>query len=167
MSTILRSSEEIARRVEATAQQINRDYAGRSLDLVYMVNGASMLCVDLARRLDVPVRLHPLGFSSYPAQSASGEVRLTLDVAKPLAGRHVLLVEGIIVSGRTPRYIADMLRLRQPASLSICALGIKRRALAVELAVSYPLFELGDEMVVGYGVGDEPEKTLPYLTTRT
>jgi hypoxanthine phosphoribosyltransferase len=163
---ILRSSEEIAQRVDAIAQQISRDYAGRSLDVVYMVNGASMLCADLTRRLDVLAQLHPLGFSSYPAASPSGEVRLTLDVAKPLHGRHVLLVEGIIVSGRTPRYVSDLLRLRQPASLSLCALGIKPRALAVELPVAYPLFEFGDEIVVGYGVGDEADKALPYLARR-
>jgi hypoxanthine phosphoribosyltransferase len=161
-----RSSEEIQERLEATARQINQHYAGRSLDIVGAVNGASMFCADLVRRLDVPVVLHWLAFSSYSPGTPSGEVRLTQDVDRPLYGRHVLLVEGIIVSGRTPRYVVDLLRLRQPASIEVCAIGFKPQALAVELPIAYSLFEFGAEIVVGYGVGDGPEKTLPYLASR-
>lgn len=162
----IHSSEEIEERLAGTARQINRDYAGRSLDIVCVANGASMLCADLVRRLDMPVQVHWLAFSSYSPGTPSGEVRLLLDIDRPLFGRHLLLVEGIIVSGRTPRYIVDMLRVRQPASIAICAIGIKRKALAVELSIAYPLFEFGEEIVVGYGVGDGAEKTLPYLTAR-
>ena len=165
-ANMLRSQQEIEERLSALARQIDADYAGRTLDVVCLVNSASVFWADLGRLLSVPVRVHPLAFSSYAAGNSSGEVRLTLDVSEPLQNRHVLIVEGIVVSGRTPRYVCDLLRLRQPASLAMCVLGVKRHALAVELPPLYAAFELGSEIVVGYGVGEGPEKTLPYLSAR-
>jgi hypoxanthine phosphoribosyltransferase len=166
MTPQLFSAEQIEARLQDLAGQINADYAGRTVDIVYMLNGASIFTADLARHLTVPIRLHALGFSSYPAPNASGEVRLTLDVTEPLHSRDVLLVEGIIVSGRTPKYITDIFRLRQPASLALCALGVKPKALAVDLPVAYHAFSFGSEVVVGYGVGEGGEKALPYLAAR-
>lgn len=163
---LLRSREDIDRRLRELGRQIDADFAGRTLDIVCAINGASVFCADLVRHVTVPVRIHPLCFLSYPTPSPSGEVRVTLDVGEPLHGRHVLLVEGIVVSGRTPKYVADMLRLRQPASIAVCALGVKRNALAVELPIAYAAFELGSEVVVGYGVGEGAEKALSYLAAR-
>ena len=165
--TQLRSDTDIAGRITALAGELRRDYAGRTIDVVCLLGGASVFCADLVRQVDGPLRLHPFGFTSYPAASPSGEVRVTLDVAEPLHGRHVLIVEGIVVSGRTPKYVMDLLRLRQPASLALCALGVKRQALAVELQIAYAAFEFGNEIVVGYGVGEGSEKALPFLASRS
>lgn len=162
-----RTEQQIAARVAELASQINEDYAGKTVDVVYMLNGASVFCADLIRQLRVPLRLHPFGFVSYPQAAASGEVRITLDVAQPLNGCDVLLVEGIVVSGRTPAYIADVLRRRGPASIALCAVGVKRKSLAVELPVKYAAFELENEIAVGYGIGDGAEKALPFLGTRS
>lgn len=167
MLTPLFSREKIDERLQALARQIDADYAGKTVDVVYLLNGASVFAADLVRHLTVPIRLFPLGFSSYPAANPSGEVRITLDVVEPLHGRHVLVVEGIVVSGRTPKYVTDMLRLRQPASLALCALGVKPKVLAVDLSVAYHAFSFGSEVVVGYGVGEGAEKGLPYLAART
>jgi hypoxanthine phosphoribosyltransferase len=160
------SEDEIRDRVTAIARQIDEDHAGTSLDVVCLLGGGSVFCADLLRLLTVPTRSHPFGFMSYPKGSPSGEVRITLDVGEPLHGRHVLVVEGIVVSGRTPRYVLDMLRVRKPASLKLCALGIKPHALAADLEIAYRAFEFGDEIVVGYGVGEGHEKALPYLASR-
>ena len=162
----LHNSDEIQQRVQAIARQINSDSAGRELDIVYLVNGASVFCADLVRHLTVPVRIHPFGFTSYANPSPSGEVRITLDIVEPLQGRHVLMVEGIVVSGRTPKYVATLLQLRQPISFAICALGVKRKALAVDLPIKYVGFEFGPEIVIGYGVGEGSEKALPHLLPR-
>ena len=153
-------------RVTELAARITADYSGRELDIVYAVNGASVFAPALAEAVRLPVRLHPIGFSAYPDASASGEVRITLDVAEPLHARHVLFVEGIIVSGRTPKYVGDILRLRQPASFAVCVLGIKPRFLAVDFPVAYAAFEFDKEIVVGFGVGEGPEKKLPFLAAR-
>lgn len=161
------SQIDIDRRVLALAHQINEDYAGRSIDIVCLINSAMVFCADIVRHLTVPTRIHKMGFSSYPKANLSGEVRITLDVADSLQGRDVLVVEGILVSGRTPKYILDILRLRQPASLCLCALGVKRQMLAVDLPLAYTAFEFGKEIVVGYGIGEEAEMALPYLAERS
>ena len=157
------SATAIRDRVAAIAAQINQDYAGRSLDVVSLCNGGWMFTADLLRLIEVPTRLHQLGFSSYGASNVTGEVRLTLDIAEPLYQRDVLVIEGLIISGRTPRYVVEMLKLREPASIALCAVGVKRHMLAVELPIAYAAFELGDEQVIGYGIGAGPEKGLPFL----
>jgi len=161
----LHAPQEIAKRVAALGKQISNDYAGKTVDIVCAINGGSAFCADLVRALSIPVRIHPLGFTSYPKASPSGEVRITLDVTEPLHGRDVLLVEGVVVSGRTPKYIVDVLRLRG-ANVTVCALGVKRQALAVDLPIGYSAFEFGAEIVVGYGVGEGSEKAMPYLAAR-
>ena len=163
--TTLRTADEIAARIGVLAAQINSDFAGRSLDLVCAINGGAVFCADLARRLTVSSRVFPLGFSSYPKPTPSGEVRITLDVPDSLYGRDVLLVEGIVVSGRTPKYITEILRLRG-ATVVVACIGVKRKALAVDLPISYAAFELGDEVAIGYGVGEGTEKQLPYLAAK-
>lgn len=161
---ILVEQAALQRRVAELAAQIARDYAGRELDVICLLNGASVFCADLVRAIGGGVtRVHNLGFDSYAGARASGEVRLTLDVAEPLEGRHVLVVEGVVISGRTPKYLLDMLRLRLPASLALCALGVKPRARAVELDVAYHGFEFGAEMAAGYGMGKGAQRALPYI----
>lgn len=162
-----RTEQEIAARVTELARQIDEDYAGKTVDIVYMLNGGAVFGADLIRKLRVALRLHPFGFTSYPKPAASGEVRVTLDVAQPLQGCDVLVVEGIVVSGRTPLYVIDLLRRRGTASIELCAVGVKRKSLAVELPVKYAAFELGDEIAVGYGIGEGAEKALPFLGTRS
>lgn len=156
--TVLVAAAELRERLEQLANEINRDYAGREIDLVCLSNSAMVFTADLARLIQVPLRQHLLAFTTYPNSPQSGEVRITLDVGEPLEDRHVLLVEGMIISGRTPLYLMNLLRLRQPASLEICAIGMKPKQLAVDLAVKYHLFDFDQEWVAGYGIGHGPEK---------
>jgi hypoxanthine phosphoribosyltransferase len=103
--------------VRELAAQISADYAGREIDLVCLAHSAMMFTGDLVRHITVPVKQHALAFSSYPQPSSSGEVRLTLDVAEPLQGRHVLRAEGMVISGRTPP-VSDELVAPAPARKS-------------------------------------------------
>ena len=155
---VLVKSAVIRQRLAALADEINRDYVGREIELVCLSNSAMTFTADLVRLIKVPVRVHTLAFISYPKGPKSGEVRLTLDVSEPLQDRHVLVVEGMIISGRTPLYLMNLLRLRQPASIELCAIGIKPTQLAVDLQVKYNMFEFDQEWVVGYGIGHGPEK---------
>ncbi len=163
MSSILFSEEILRGKIVELGRRITADYADREIDLVCLINGASTFCADLVRHIGVPVRQHYLGFTSYPEIPKSGEVRITLDIAEPLQGRHVLVLEGIVVSGRTPKYIVEMLKLRQPASIALCALATKPAVLAVDLPVQYSAFQLTSEIAVGYGVGKGAERALPNL----
>jgi hypoxanthine phosphoribosyltransferase len=166
IQNIVKTQQEIDERLNALAEQINHDYKGLSLDIVCLLNGASMFCSDLIRKLTIPVKIHQIGFSSYPNGSKSGEVRITLDITQPLENCHVLMLEGVIVSGRTPHYVYEYLKLRKPSSIEICAFGKKPDVLAVDLPIKYAAFEFGSEVIVGYGIGDL-EKSLPYIINRS
>jgi hypoxanthine phosphoribosyltransferase len=163
---IIISKEKIISRIKTLANQINSDYAGKTLDLVCLVNSAQFFTSDLIKHLTVPTRLHYIGFNSYLKGNETGEVRLTSDIQEPLFGRDVLVIEAIVVSGRTPKYIMDLLKNRKPNSLNLCALGSKPHLLSEKLPLRYIAFELGKEILVGYGIGSGPEKTLPFLISK-
>jgi len=162
----LYSENQIQDRLRVISEQINSDYEGRSLELVYVTNGASVFFSDLLRLIKVPVKPHPICYSNYETANNSGEVRLTLDVTIPLNCKDVLLLDGVIISGKTPFYIYNMLSLRQPSSIEVCALGIKPALLSVPLPVKYVGFEFQNEIVVGYGIGDGSEKAFRSLKSR-
>lgn len=161
--SIVIPQEQIQQRVDELAKQISIDYEGKILDVVCLMNSASLFCADLVRKLTIQTQLHFLGFSNYTKGTPSGEVRITQDINEPLFNRHVLVIEGIVVSGRTPRYILDLINLRQPESLAMCALGVKPAHLSVDLPLNYVAFELGSEIAVGYGIGSGPQKVLSSL----
>lgn len=161
--SILVPEEKIQQRVDELAKLISADYEGKTLDVICLINSASLFCADLVRKLSIPTRLHFLGFSSYSKGTHSGEVRITQDINEPMFARHVLVVEGIVVSGRTPRYVLDLIDLRQPQSLAMCALGVKPAQLCVDLPLKYVAFDLGSEIAIGYGVGSGPAKVLGSL----
>lgn len=161
--SIIIPEQQIQQRIDELAKQISVDYEGKTLDVVCLINSASLFCADLVRKLTIPAQMHFLGFSNYPKGTPSGEVRITQDINEPLFSRHVLVVEGIVVSGRTPRYILDLINLRQPESLTMCALGVKPAHLSVDLPLKYVAFELGSEIAVGYGIGSGPQKVLGSL----
>lgn len=167
LPTPIVSEQDLRKRVQALAQRISADFAGRTVDIVWPIGGTAVFCADLVRQLTIPVRLHPVAFSAYPTPNESGEVRITMDVDAPLFQCDVILLEGVIVSGRTPGFVLEALRLRKPASICICALGVKARALGAGLPIAYFGFEFGAEIVVGYGMGDGAERALPFLTARS
>lgn len=164
--TVLHSEEHIKLRVKELADKINLDYKGTTLSIVYMLNGASIFAAELIKHLTMEIQLYPFGFSSYEAATLSGEVKITLDVPDALQGRNVLIIEGIIVSGRTPNYLMQMFALRNPSTLEMCAIGMKPEKLSVDLKVKYLGFKFGSEIVVGFGVGESSEKKLPYLAKK-
>lgn len=164
--TMLYSEEQVKFRIKELADQINLDYKGSSLSIVYMLNGASIFAAELIKHLNIDIQLYPFGFSSYQPAPSSGEVKITLDVPDALQGRNVLILEGIIVSGRTPNYVMQMIALRNPSSIEMCAIGVKPEKLSVDLKVKYSGFNFGSEIVVGFGVGESSEKKLSYLAQK-
>jgi hypoxanthine phosphoribosyltransferase len=153
----------LEKRISELAEEISKDYKGQELVVICLLNGASIFYADLVRKLTIPVTVQFIGFTSYPIANKTGEVRITLDVTEPLENKNILIVEGIMVSGRTPKFIYDTLSLRAPKSISFCAIGIKKHLFKVDMPVKYQAFEIGDEMLVGYGIGKGPERVLPYI----
>ena len=163
---IIISKEKIISRIKSLADQINSDYAGKTLDLICLINSAQFFTTDLVKHLTIPTRLHYLGFNSYQDGNETGEVRLTSDIQEPLFGRDVLVIEAIVVSGRTPKYIIELLKNRKPNSLNLCALGSKPHLLSEDIPLRYTAFELGKDILTGYGIGSGTEKTLPFLLSK-
>ncbi len=156
---------DIERRVGELAEQISQDYAGQGdLVLIGVLKGAFIFLADLARRLTIPRTIEFIALSSYDNGSAGGAVRLVMDLRVSIAGKHVIIVEDIVDTGRTLHYLIDMLRARSPASVRACALVRKAERAQVEVEVDYLGFDIPDVWVVGYGLDyAEQERTLPYI----
>lgn len=165
LSGIVLTEEQLAGGVVRLAGEIDRDLAGRPVLLVGVLKGSVFFLCDLARRLRSPVTIDFLQVSSYGASTASsGNVRMTRDLSIDVAGRHVVVVEDVVDTGRTLGKILDLLRARQPASLRVCALLRKKVAAAAPAPVDYLGFEIDDRFVVGYGLDlAEAYRNLPYV----
>ncbi len=150
---ILLTEEQIQEKVRELAARINRDYAGKELLVVGILRGALIFMADLVRLLEVPVRVDFIAVASYgDATESSGVVRILKDLDESVAGRHVLLVEDIVDTGLTLRYLRDYLQGQGPASLRICTLLDKPARRKVELTPDYNGFCIPDYFVVGYGL---------------
>lgn len=162
---VLISEEELQKRVKQIAQEISKDYAGQDLLLIGVLKGSFIFLADLVRNLDIHVAVDFMGTSSYGASTkSSGEVRITKDLEQSVAGRHVLLVEDIVDTGLTLRYLLDTLRTRQPASLKVCALLDKPARRRVRVNLDYYGFIIPNAFVVGYGLDyQEKYRGLPYV----
>lgn len=150
---VLIPRDKIAQRVAALGAEITRDYAGQTVLLVGVLKGAAMFLCDLARAIDLDVRMDFIGVSSYgKGLTSSGEVQLTKDLGEPLDGVHVILVEDILDTGVTLNFLKQLLLARKPASLRLAALLEKPARRKVAIEAEYVGFAIPDEFVVGYGL---------------
>ncbi len=161
---VLLTAEQLQARVAEMGAAISRDYAGKPLKLVGVLKGSFMFMADLARAIDLPIKVDFIGTSSYQGTESSGVVRITNDLSRPIEGEHVLLVEDIVDTGLTMRYLLENLATRRPASVRICALLEKPARAQVQIAIDYQGFSIPDAFVVGYGLDwDGRFRNLPYL----
>jgi hypoxanthine phosphoribosyltransferase len=165
LESILLTGEVIQARVRELGDQITRDYEGHSLVLICVLKGAAPFFVDLVRSIDLPVHVDFIAISSYGASTkSSGVVRFLKDLDSPIQDKHVLIVEDIVDTGLTLRYILDNLTTRQPASIKICGLLLKDRERSEDVAVDYVGFRIPDKFVVGYGLDfAERYRNLSYI----
>jgi hypoxanthine phosphoribosyltransferase len=162
---ILITEADLGRRISELADEIRPVYAGRDLILVGVLKGAIMFMTDLARSLRLPLEMDFMAVSSYGnASQSSGVVRITKDLDSSIEGRNVLVVEDIVDSGHTLRYLLDNLRSRNPASLQVCTLLDKHVPRKADVEVAYVGFQIPNEFVVGYGLDyAENYRNLPYI----
>ena len=166
MPVVLISEQEIQTRVAELAERISKDYADADeLVLVGVLKGSFIFLADLARCLTIPRTIEFIAVSSYGSGSkTTGAVRLVMDVRGNIAGKHVLIIEDIVDTGHTLKYLIGMLESHLPASVRTCALVRKAERAEVDVDVDYLGFDIGDEWVVGYGLDfAEQNRTLPYI----
>jgi hypoxanthine phosphoribosyltransferase len=152
-------------RVRELGAEITRDYQGKELTLICVLKGSAFFTMDLARHIDLPLTIEFLGVSSYQGGTeTTGEVRITTDVSKPMAGKHLLVIEDIIDTGLTMGFLLENLRARHPASLKVCALLEKPARARTKIDIDYKGFVIEDRFVVGYGLDyAERYRNLPFI----
>jgi hypoxanthine phosphoribosyltransferase len=164
VSTLL-SQETIAARVRELGEQIRADYEGKNMLLVCVLKGSFVFAADLARAVDLPMKVDFLGTRSYgDGTESSGVVQITYDLARPIEDVHVLLVEDIVDSGLTIAHLLKLLRTRNPASLKVCSLLHKPSRAKIDVPIDYLGFTIEDRFVVGYGLDHaETYRNLPFI----
>jgi hypoxanthine phosphoribosyltransferase len=162
---VLFSREVIAAKVDEIAGAIAADYAEKRPLVVGILNGCFPFIADLVRAIDMPLEVDFMAVSSYGGNvRSSGVVRTLKDLNTSIEGRHVLLVEDIVDTGLTLRYLIDNLMTRHPASLQVCALLDKAEARTEQVDVAYTGFPCPSRFVVGYGLDyDGLYRNLPYI----
>lgn len=159
------TEEEVDARIRELGAQISADYGGEPVCLVCILKGAVFFTCELAKRLTVPAELEFMSVSSYGAGTqSSGVVRIVNDLVTSIEGKNVLVVEDIIDTGRTLKYLLENLKTRNPKSLKLCTLLDKPDRRTVEVPVDYVGFEIPDRFVVGYGLDcGQKYRNLPYI----
>jgi hypoxanthine phosphoribosyltransferase len=161
------SAAAIAARVQALGREIAEDHRGEPLHLICVLNGAFLFMADLVRAIDLPLSVDFISVSSYGSrQETSGEVRLVKDLDQSLKGKHVILIEDIIDTGLTMRYLLGYLEGRGPLSVKVATLLSKPSRRAVDVVVDYIGFEIEDAFVYGYGLDIGHQfRNLPFVTS--
>lgn len=161
---VLYTQEQIAERVAALARQIRADLGPEEITLLCILKGGFLFTGDLARALDGPVHIEFLGVQSYGDEMhSSGAVRITHDLTRPIEGRRVVVVEDIVDTGLTLKYLMNVLAARHPESVHIAAF-LEKPAGQSPVHPDYVGFSVGDEFVVGYGLDwAQRFRNLPYI----
>ena len=162
---VMFSEEEVDKRIKELGEQISKDYADKEVHLVCVLRGGVFFMCELSKRITIPVSMDFMSVSSYGNDSkSSGVVKIVKDLDDSLEGKHVIVVEDIIDSGRTLSCLLEMLMERKPASLKLCTLLDKPARRVVEVPIDYTGFSVPDEFIVGYGLDyAQKYRNLPYI----
>ncbi|MCH9684120.1 MAG: hypoxanthine phosphoribosyltransferase [Deltaproteobacteria bacterium] len=165
MSEVLFSAQDIATKVVEMGAELADHYRGKRPLVVGILNGCFPFIADLVRAMDIELEVDFMSVSSYGAGTKStGVVRFIKDLNQPIQGRHVLLVEDIIDTGLTLRYLTEALQTRKPESIEVCALLDKQAGRTQNIEVRWRGFMCPDAFVVGYGLDYAGiYRNLPYV----
>lgn len=152
--TELISSDEIQKKVEEIGKKITKEFSGEELTAICILKGSCLFFADLIRQINLDIHCEFLSISHYKNEPlSSGESKITLDLMKPIENKNVLLVKGIIDTGRTIKYLEKHILSRMPKKLITTTLILKPAALKTQCQLDYVGFEIENHFVVGYGLG--------------
>ena len=162
---ILYSEQQILSRIKELAEQINKDYKGEELCVVCVLKGSAPFCIDLIKRINIPLTLDFIRVSTYEGNSSTGKVNHLDITLPPLNGKNVLIVEDIVDTGFTADFLIKSIKLRNNVkSIKLISLLNKTIARKIDVPVDYMGFEIDDKFVVGYGLDyDQLYRNLPYI----
>lgn len=162
---VMYTEEQVNEKIAELGAKISEDMNGETVKLVCILKGACFFTCELAKRITVPVHIDFMSVSSYGnGTSSTGRVRIVKDLDEPVEGENVLIVEDIIDSGRTLRYLSDIFKSRGAKSVRICTLLDKPERRVVDVEVNYTGYNIPDEFVVGYGLDyAQKYRNLPYI----
>jgi hypoxanthine phosphoribosyltransferase len=150
---VLFTEEQIDARIREVAAEISRHYEGRTLKMVGVLKGSIFFLTALARYIEIPIKIDFLAISSFSNRSGSpGVVRIAKDLDESIEGEDVLLIEDIVDTGFTLRYLLQTLAGRAPNSLSVCTFLDRNSRRIVQVPVDYRCFEIPDRFVIGFGL---------------
>ena len=165
VSNVLISADEIRNKVAELAKKIEKDFLGEEIILVGVLKGASVFVADLMRNINLDVNIDFISVSSYGmSTTSSGVVKILKDLDSDITGKNVVIVEDIIDSGLTLKYLKDYFKQKNAKTLKICTLLDKPARRKCEIYIDYVGFEIEDKFIVGYGIDyQEKYRNLPYI----
>ena len=163
---VLISAEQIQSRIRELGQELLRDYGDKNPVFVGVLKGVVVFYADMIRAFDAPCQLDFMWISSYKGTQSTGQMLVRQDVSADLTGRHVVILEDILDSGRSLQFTCEHLRAKGAASVRVCTLLDKPagRAPGIDIQADYTGFLVPNEFVVGYGLDyNECYRNLPYV----
>lgn len=146
------SAEEIAKRVKELGQQLSKDFEGKNPLFLAVLNGSFIFAADLMREITIPCEISFVKLASYQGTTSTGKIQEVIGINEDLSGRTIVIVEDIVESGLTMKRMIETLGTRNPASVHICTLFVKREKLQVDLDIDYSAFSIPNAFIVGYGL---------------
>jgi hypoxanthine phosphoribosyltransferase len=160
------SEADIKTRIKEVAARINKDMADKNPLFLGVLNGAFIFAADLMREVTIPCEISFVKLASYQGITSTGKVHEVLGINEDLTGRHIIVVEDIVDTGRTMKQMIESLGTRNPASVSICSLFVKPDKLEEDIDIKYPCFSIPNDFIVGYGLDyDQQGRNLKEIYT--
>lgn len=158
------STEKLNSKIIELARQIQNDFKDEELLFLVILKGSVFFATDLAKNITSPIILDFMKVSSYSGTQSTGKIDVKLDVSENITNKNVIVIEDIIDTGRTLRYLIDYLKTKKPKALKICTLLDKKDRREFEIEADYVGFDIPNKFVLGYGLDyDEKYRNLPYI----
>lgn len=157
--------EELQKRIREVAEEIDKDYVGKEIVVVCVLKGAVFFTVDLVKKMKTPIELETVQISSYSGTESTGNIIMKKDLDNSIEGRDVLIVEDIVDTGKTLKYLKEyLLGVKKANSVKVAVLMDKKERRLVDVDIDYTGFVIPNKFVVGYGFDvDEKGRNIPYV----
>ena len=164
LERVLLTEEQIKTRVAELGKQISQEYAGKTPIFVGVLKGVLVYFADMIRAVDIPCEIDFMCMSSYAGTQSRGQIDIRMDLSRDIAGRHVVILEDILDTGRTLKKTVEYLQSKHPASLKICTFLDKPDRRVADIQADYVGYTIPDLFVVGYGLDyNEAYRNLPFI----